>query len=127
MSAASAAENAMNRRSLSGHPTPSGCRYGWLLAMPNAIDQRDLADTGQCAGARGRRARPVAARRASDRLVLKRGREVVGQHDLDVDALSAQFADQPGSRGGEPADPGQRGELGRREQHLHDRSVQPAL
>ena len=109
----------MKRRSLSGHPVPSGCRYGWLLAIPNASINVILPIPASVPVRARRRAGPLGDVERLDRLVLQLGAEVVGDDDLHVDVLAAQFGNQPGGGGGEPADPSQRCELGRREHHLH--------
>ena len=44
---------------------------------------------------------------------------VVGHHDVDVDALAAQLGHQPGGGLGEPADGGDRRQLGGGEQDAH--------
>jgi hypothetical protein len=88
------------------------------------VDQGDLADPGRDAGAGDRRAGPLRhVEQRADRLFLEWRLVVVGQCDLHVDALPTQLGDQARCRCCQASDPGQWGELGRGEQHFHERSV----
>ena len=119
--AATAAEKAKKRRSLSGKPSPSGCRYGWARRVPHA----STSVIGPTPSSMPRRARAGPAHSGTSRSSTvsspRAVAEVVGHDHLDVDTGSPESLHESRRGGGEAADTGERGEFGGGEQHAHAR------